>query len=58
MISLALKSVGAALVGGVWLAEQTDAIPVLVKVSLLLVGVIVGYAAVRAENGRRGGIRR
>lgn len=55
MISLALKVGGAALVAGVWITEQAEAVPVGVKVALLSVGVLVGYAAVRAENGRRSG---
>jgi len=55
MIAAALKAGGAVLVASVWIAEQAQAIPVAVKVALLSVGVLVGYAAVRAENGRRSG---
>ena len=51
----ALKALGAAMVAGVWVAESTAHVPDGVKVAFLGVGVLIGYAAVRAERGRRGG---
>ena len=57
MISLALKATGAGIVGGVWIAERVEPVPDGARLALLGLGVIVGYAAVRAENGRRGGFR-
>ena len=58
MISIALKTLGAVLVGTVWIAEQAQAVPPLARIALLVVGVLVGYAAVRAERVHRGGVGR
>lgn len=53
--SLALKASGAALVAALWIGESLGGVPDPVKFGALPLGVVLGYAAVRAGNGRRSG---